>query len=185
MSDNLGIVSFHRMQACPTSTLHAGSVESTREWEKAVENILQWWRQRTPPSPHITCEIADLYTIIESIPHKSVRRYHSPALWSQEWFSILDDSRHKNIYPTAVSAHIRMIERILDIVRCWYYQQSLWRSFKVEYWNSEVKILWTVFRKIENLRHRWSYDGLIYQYYSISNQSNGFGQWVWIYIINI
>ena len=185
MSDNLGIVSFHRMQACPTSTLHAGSVESTREWEKAVENILQWWRQRTPPSPHITCEIADLYTIIESIPHKSVRRYHSPALWSQEWFSILDDSRHKNIYPTAVSAHIRMIERILDIVRCWYYQQSLWRSFKVEYWNSEVKILWTVFRKIENLRHRWSYDGLIYQYYSISNQSNGFRQWVWIYIINI
>ena len=173
------------MQVCPTSTHHAGSVESTREWEKAVESILQWWRQKTPPSPHITCEIADLYIIIQRIPHKSVRRYHSPVLWSQEWFSILDDSRHKNMYPTAVSAHIRIIERILDIVRCWYYQQSLWRSFKVEYWNSEVKILWTVFRKIENLRHRWSYDGLIYQYYSISNQSNGFRQWVWIYIINI
>ena len=164
--------------------LRAGSVESTREWDKAVENILQWWRQKAPPSPQVTCGIVGIYTIIERIPHKSVRRYHIPVLWSQEWFSILDDSRHKNIYPTAVSAHIRIIERMLDIVRCWYDQQSLWRSFQVVYWNSEVKIPWTVFRKIENLRHRWSYDGLKYQYYSISNQSNCFRQWLWTYFNN-
>ena len=147
---------------CLMRLLYAGSVESPASEAKALENILEWWRQKTSLSPQITCGIAGIYTIIKRIPHNSVRRYHFHDLWSQEWFSILDDSRHKNIYPTAVNAHIRMIERILDLVRFSYDQQSLWSSFKVAFWNSEVKIPWTVFRKTEDLRYRWSYDGLIY-----------------------
>ena len=147
---------------CLMRLLYAWSVESPASEAKALENILEWWRQKTSLSPQITCGIAGIYTIIKRIPHNSVRRYHFHDLWSQEWFSILDDSRHKNIYPTAVNANNRIIERILDIVRYWYDQQSLWSSFKVAFWNSEVKIPWTVFRKTEDLRYRWSYDGLIY-----------------------
>ena len=147
---------------CLMRLLYAWSVESPASEAKALENILEWWGQKTSLSPQITCGIAGIYTIIKRIPHNSVRRYHFHDLWSQEWFSILDDSRHKNIYPTAVNANNRIIERILDIVRYWYDQQSLWSSFKVAFWNSEVKIPWTVFRKTEDLRYRWSYDGLIY-----------------------
>ena len=76
---------------CLMRLLYAWSVESPASEAKALENILEWWRQKTSLSPQITCGIAGIYTIIKRIPHNSVRRYHFHDLWSQEWFSILDD----------------------------------------------------------------------------------------------